>query len=146
MVKKSNPTTKFFQTSNLYVFSCLGNYNYRFNLSHNPQFFSSQGLLTHPLCKALLRKKWKDFGRYFYYGIFIGYVIFLAILTTYGISFSKAYRSSISTSENKTEEKETHFQFCNKKQGIFNAYEIFIIVFSVVFLIFEIIQFIRVII
>ena len=109
-------------------------------------FFFSQALLTHPLCKALLRKKWKNFGRYFYYGIFIGYVIFLAILTTYGISFSKAYRSSISTSENKTEEKETHFQFCNKKQGIFNAYEIFIIVFSVVFLIFEIIQFIRVII
>ena len=106
--------------------------------------FSSQGLLTHPLCKALLRKKWKDFGRYFYYGIFIGYVTFLAILTTYGISFSKTYRSSISTSGDKTE-AEQNFQFCNQNEGIFDAYEIFIIVFSVVFLIFEIIQFIRVI-
>ena len=104
-------------------------------------FFFSQGLLTHPLCKALLRKKWKNFGRYFYYGIFIGYVIFLSILSAYGIKFSKTYRA---TSEDKTE-AEQNFQFCNQNEGIFDAYEIFIIVFSVVFLIFEIIQFIRVI-
>lgn len=40
-------------------------------------------LLRHPLCLALVRHKWKTFGRYMYYGNLSFYSIFLTFLTIY---------------------------------------------------------------
>ncbi|TRY67514.1 hypothetical protein TCAL_06427 [Tigriopus californicus] len=40
-------------------------------------------LLRHPLCLALVRHKWKTFGRYMYYGNLTIYSLFLTFLTIY---------------------------------------------------------------
>ena len=40
-------------------------------------------LLRHPLCIALLRHKWKKFGRYVFYFQFLLYCLFLASITSY---------------------------------------------------------------
>ena len=103
-----------------------------------------QGLLKHPLCLALVKKKWNDFGRYFYYIILVGYIMFLTFLTYFGISVSKSYRNNPNSSED---------NFCILKSENFmdsqlpdlaEASGIFIIIYSMVFMIFEIIQLIRV--
>ncbi len=40
-------------------------------------------MLRHPLCLALVRHKWKSFGRYVYYVQLFLYVLFLFFLTSY---------------------------------------------------------------
>ncbi len=40
-------------------------------------------MLRHPLCLALVRHKWKSFGRYVYYGQLFLYLLFLFFLTSY---------------------------------------------------------------
>ena len=42
-----------------------------------------KNLLRHPVCLALVRHKWKKFGRYIYYGHLIVYLLFLFSLTAY---------------------------------------------------------------
>lgn len=44
-----------------------------------------RNLLRHPLCLALIRRKWQNYGRYLYSGSLIFYLIFLAFLTTYAL-------------------------------------------------------------
>ncbi len=34
---------------------------------------------------ALLSRKWKKYGRYIYYGMLVGYLIFLALVTTFAL-------------------------------------------------------------
>ena len=40
-------------------------------------------LLKHPLCLALLRRKWKMFGRYVFYTQLYVYIAFMAFLTAF---------------------------------------------------------------
>ena len=57
----------------------LPNYNYCV------VYFSLQNLLRHPLCLALVRRKWNKYGRYLYYMGLLRYSTFLAFLTSFAL-------------------------------------------------------------
>ena len=44
-----------------------------------------QNLLRHPLCLALVRRKWNKYGRYLYYMGLLRYSTFLAFLTSFAL-------------------------------------------------------------
>ena len=48
-------------------------------------YFSLQNLLRHPLCLALVRRKWNKYGRYLYYMGLLRYSTFLAFLTSFAL-------------------------------------------------------------
>ena len=47
--------------------------------------------MKHPLCLALVRRKWKMYGRTIYYFELLLYLIFLAFFTTFSIYTSEPY-------------------------------------------------------
>ena len=44
-----------------------------------------RNLLRHPLCLALIRRKWQHYGRYLYFTGLFSYLLFLALLTSYAL-------------------------------------------------------------
>ena len=44
---------------------------------------NQEDLLDHPLVTSLLRHKWNKYGRYFYYGNLLIYILFMVFLTGY---------------------------------------------------------------
>ena len=54
-------------------------------------FCDQQKLLGHPLCMALVRHKWRSFGRYQFHANLALYVLFLASLTLLVLSVPAPY-------------------------------------------------------
>ena len=50
-----------------------------------------EDLLTHPLVTSLLNHKWGSFGRFFYYGNLMFYMLFLTFLTGYIVVTNPPY-------------------------------------------------------
>ena len=115
---------------------------------HNP----FQNLLRHPLCLALVRRKWIKYGRYLYYLSLLPYLTFLIFLTSYAlltpnaqiyVEDGRAIEENIqfcqdlgnSTSQNQISDKSTFFHTC----------QIAIIAISTFNCLMELIQFYRVI-
>ena len=48
-------------------------------------------LLSHPLCRALVRNKWNKFGQYVFYFNLIYYSIFVGVFTEYMQSSPRPY-------------------------------------------------------
>ena len=55
--------------------------NYKYCIVHS----LLQNLLRHPLCLALVRRKWNKYGRYLYYMGLLRYSTFLAFLTSFAL-------------------------------------------------------------
>ena len=57
-----------------------------------------QNLLRHPLCLALIRRKWQNYGRYLYFTGLFFYLIFLALFTSYALLTPNANSDSSNSS------------------------------------------------
>ena len=56
-------------------------------------------MLRHPLCLALIRRKWQNYGRYLYFTGLFFYLIFLALLTSYALLTPNATHVTYNSSD-----------------------------------------------
>ena len=108
--------------------------------------FFLQNLLRHPLCLALVRRKWKKYGRYLYYIGLLSYLVFLFFLTSYALLTPNAQNV-------RTLSEEKGAPFCQdssndkdieEKSYFLYVCQIGIIVISIFNCLMELIQFYRV--
>ena len=96
-------------------------------------------LLKHPLCLALLRRKWKMFGRYIFWVQLIFYVLFLLSITSYVMMHLN--KDNFPDTETKVTECSVDFVSNSLEEKIFTA---LVVLFSVLNIVIEFSQMIRV--
>ena len=109
-------------------------------------FLHFQNLLKHPICLALIRRKWQNYGRYLYFAGLFFYLVYLFFITYYAILTTKFDTTDIdsTTFPYCTDSTTAHISNTKENQPFLKICQYGIVIIVVFEILLEIVQFYRV--